>query len=53
LMPVKLENTLAFMFESRLAQRVTQYAAESPERETDYVDCWRPLKIHFNPNEAQ
>jgi len=53
LMPVKLENTLAFMFESRLAQRVTQYAATSPQREADYADCWRPLKRHFNPDDSK
>jgi len=48
LKPVKLENTLAFMFESCLPQRITKHAAESPEREVDYADCWRPLVKHFD-----
>lgn len=50
LKPVKLENTLAFMFESCLPQRITKHAAESPQREVDYADCWRPLVKHFNAN---
>ncbi|MDD9874901.1 MAG: homogentisate 1,2-dioxygenase, partial [Gammaproteobacteria bacterium] len=48
LKPVKLENTLAFMFESSLPQRVTRYAAESPQRQADYRDGWRPLKKTFH-----
>lgn len=52
LKPVKLENTLAFMFESRLPQRMTKYAATSPERDAGYADCWRPLVNRFNPNEG-
>ena len=48
LKPVKLTNTLAFMFETRFRQRVTQYAAELPTRQDDYVDCWKGLKKHFN-----
>lgn len=45
--PVKLENTLAFMFESRLPQRVTRFAAEAPFRQLNYADCWKPLEKHF------
>jgi homogentisate 1,2-dioxygenase len=48
LKPVKLSNTLAFMFESRYRQRVTKYAAELPTRQDDYIDCWSGLKKHFN-----
>jgi homogentisate 1,2-dioxygenase len=48
LKPVKLANTLAFMFESRFRQRVTKYAAELPTRQDDYIDCWNGLKKHFN-----
>ena len=47
LKPVKLENTLAFMFESRLPQRVTKFAAEAPFRQPGYADCWKPLKKNF------
>ena len=48
LKPVKLTNTLAFMFETRFRQRITQYAAELPTRQDDYMDCWKGLKKHFN-----
>lgn len=50
LKPVKLTNTLAFMFETRLPQHVTPYAATSPTLQDNYVECWRGLKKHFNPN---
>jgi homogentisate 1,2-dioxygenase len=50
LKPVKLTNTLAFMFESRFRQRVTKYAATSDARQDDYVDCWSGLKKHFDPD---
>ena len=48
LKPVRLTNTLAFMFETRFRQRVTKYAAELPTRQDDYIDCWKGLKKHFN-----
>jgi len=47
LVPVKLENTLAFMFETRYAQKVTRYASELSGLQRDYVDCWRDLKRRF------
>jgi homogentisate 1,2-dioxygenase len=50
LKPVKLGNTLAFMFETRFRQRVTKYAATLPTRQDDYADCWKGLKKHFNRN---
>ncbi len=49
LKPVKLSKTLAFMFETRFRQRVTRYAAQSPARQDDYIDCWTGLKKHFDP----
>jgi homogentisate 1,2-dioxygenase len=52
LKPVKLTNTLAFMFESRFRQRVTKYAATSEARQDDYADCWAGLKKHFDPNRS-
>jgi homogentisate 1,2-dioxygenase len=48
LAPVKLEHTLAFMFETRFRQRVTRYAATSSARQDDYADCWSGLKRHFD-----
>jgi homogentisate 1,2-dioxygenase len=47
LQPVKLENTLAFMFESRLRQRVTRFAETTPLRQDGYRDCWRGIKKNF------
>lgn len=48
LTPVKLDHTLAFMFETRFPQMLTRYAAESPNLQRDYIDCWRDLKKRFN-----
>jgi len=41
LKPEKIENTLAFMFESRRVLRPTRYAATSPLLQADYDDAWR------------
>ena len=49
LKPVKLANTMAFMFETRYPQRLTAYAAGLKERQDDYIDCWQGLRKHFNP----
>jgi homogentisate 1,2-dioxygenase len=53
LRPQKLENTLAFMFETRYPQQVTDYAAKLPELQRDYADCWRGLEKHFDPNRRE
>ena len=49
LKPVKLTNTLAFMFETRFPQRVTRYAAELDVLDVDYAKCWQGLKKRFDP----
>ncbi len=49
LAPVKLSETLAFMFETRLAQHVTAYAAGAAERQRDYGEYGRRLVRHFDP----
>ncbi len=49
LQPVKLQGTLAFMFETRLIQRVTAYAASLPQLQSDYMACWSNLAAHFDP----
>src|SRR5262249_42260461 len=51
--PVKLEHTLAFMFETRFRQRVTRYAAASDARQDDYADCWNGLSKHFDPRRPE
>ncbi len=48
LKPQKLDDTMAFMFETRLPQMLTRYAAETETRQDDYIECWTELKKHFN-----
>jgi homogentisate 1,2-dioxygenase len=40
LKPHKIDNTMAFMFESRFVFRPTRFAAETPLAQLDYDDCW-------------
>ncbi|WPH20883.1 homogentisate 1,2-dioxygenase [Variovorax paradoxus] len=47
LKPHKLDNTLAFMFESRYRFIPTNFALKSPALDTDYADCWAGLADQF------
>jgi len=47
LKPVKLENTLAFMFETGLPVRPTKFALETKILQHEYFECWQGLKKHF------
>lgn len=47
LAPRKLDDTLAFMFESRYPLRPTRAALASPLRQRDYAACWGGLRRHF------
>jgi homogentisate 1,2-dioxygenase len=47
LRPHKIEDTMAFMFESRFAMRLTRYAVESSELQHDYFEGWQGLAKHF------
>lgn len=49
LKPVKLTGTMAFMFETRFPQRVTDYAAKTPALHSDYANCWNRLEKRFDP----
>ncbi len=49
LKPQKLDNTLAFMFESRYRFVPTAFALQSPALDQDYADCWAGLKDRFTP----
>jgi homogentisate 1,2-dioxygenase len=49
LAPVHLQDTMAFMFESRYAYRLTGFAAASPALQDDYAACWAGLKSRFAP----
>jgi homogentisate 1,2-dioxygenase len=53
LKPVKLINTLAFMFETRFPQQVTEYAATLASLQDDYADCWKGLKKNFDPSRRE
>jgi homogentisate 1,2-dioxygenase len=53
LKPVKLDNTLAFMFETGLPVRPTRFALETKILQHEYFECWQGLKKHFkDPNKA-
>jgi homogentisate 1,2-dioxygenase len=47
LKPHKVDDTMAFMFETRFAMRLTRYAMESSELQQDYFEGWQGLKKHF------
>ncbi|HEV7986049.1 MAG TPA: homogentisate 1,2-dioxygenase [Steroidobacteraceae bacterium] len=47
--PIKVEDTMAFMFETRWFIHPTRYALDSPQRQRDYFQCWQDLKKHFDP----
>ncbi len=48
LKPQKYENTLAFMFESKYVIAPTEFAMQSPTKQSDYLACWGDLKKYFN-----
>jgi homogentisate 1,2-dioxygenase len=49
LQPSKIADTLAFMFETRLAIRPTRFALETPELQRDYDTCWVGFEKLFKP----
>ncbi|WP_211292393.1 homogentisate 1,2-dioxygenase [Hasllibacter halocynthiae] len=48
LAPSKLEDTMAFMFETRFPQHLTRFAAEEAPLQDDYVECWAALRKRFD-----
>jgi homogentisate 1,2-dioxygenase len=50
LQPRYLDDTLAFMFETRLVLRPTKFAMDAPQRQRDYWTCWQGLRKHFSPD---
>ncbi|GHB43326.1 homogentisate 1,2-dioxygenase [Pseudovibrio japonicus] len=46
--PVKLEDTMSFMFETRFPQQLTEFAAKEAPLQDDYVDCWSGLERKFD-----
>jgi homogentisate 1,2-dioxygenase len=47
--PDRVADTMAFMFETRLAIRPTRFALEAPQLQHDYYTCWQRLAKHFDP----
>jgi len=47
LKPVRLDNTLAFMWETGLPVRPTKFALETKILQHEYFECWQGLKKHF------
>jgi homogentisate 1,2-dioxygenase len=49
LAPHKLDNTLAFMFESRWRFHPTEFALKVAVLDPNYADCWSGLMDRFQP----
>ena len=45
--PVKVGDTMAFMFETRTMIRPTPFALNSELLQADYFECWQGLRRHF------
>ncbi len=50
LAPHKIDNTLAFMFETSLVIRPSEFALTCPQFQKDYDSCWNDLKASFTGN---
>jgi homogentisate 1,2-dioxygenase len=49
LKPQHIADTLAFMFETRLAVRPTRFALKEKILQHEYYECWQSLKKNFAP----
>ncbi|MBB5606121.1 MULTISPECIES: homogentisate 1,2-dioxygenase [unclassified Janthinobacterium] len=47
--PLKVGDTMAFMFETRSMIRPTPFALDGGLLQTDYFECWQGLRKHFLP----
>ncbi len=47
--PVHIQDTMAFMFETRAVIRPTRLALESPQLQRDYQRVWQDLPKNFSP----
>ena len=48
-LPQKIDNTMAFMFETKLVISPTTHALMSPHLQKNYNDCWNGIKKNFHP----
>ena len=46
--PHHVTDTMAFMFETKLAIQPTRAALDSPQLQKDYAQCWQGLKKRFD-----
>lgn len=53
LAPNKIDNTMAFMFETSQVLRPTRHALDCPQLQNDYDSCWATLPSTFTPNRRQ
>jgi homogentisate 1,2-dioxygenase len=49
LKPQYLDDTLAFMFETRFVCHPTEFALKSAQLQHEYYRCWQTLKKNFKP----
>jgi homogentisate 1,2-dioxygenase len=47
--PGKVADTMAFMFETPLVIKPTQFALETSQLQSEYFQCWQNLKKNFSP----
>jgi homogentisate 1,2-dioxygenase len=50
LAPTKIDDALAFMFESRLPLYPTSFAMSLETLQQDYAECWSGLRRQFTGN---
>ncbi|MGK5080029.1 homogentisate 1,2-dioxygenase [Janthinobacterium sp. HLX7-2] len=48
--PVKVGDTMAFMFETRTIIKPTPFALSGELLQNDYFECWQGLRKHFDPD---
>ena len=53
LAPNKIDNTMAFMFETSQVLRASRHALDCPQLQNDYDSCWATLPSTFTPNRRQ
>jgi len=50
--PQKIDDTMAFMIETRDVIKPTRFALTTPTLQKNYHQCWMGIKKHFNPEQA-
>ncbi len=48
MVPVKQDDTMSFMIETRFPQHLTEWAATAGHLQDDYIDCWGSLEKKFD-----